>query len=363
VAALSDSTKPINLDDYQAAAKARLPKMVYDYYAGGSWDELTLRRNDSAYDRYSLHYRVLRDVSKIELSTTVLGRPIALPVLIAPTAFHAMAHPEGEPATARAAGRIGTIQTVSTLSNFPIEEIVEAASEPIWFQLYVYRDREATRELLRRAESAGCEAIVLTVDAQIWGRRERDVRNSFQLPSALKMSNLMGNLESLPKGVEGSGLAAYVATLFDRSLTWKDVDWLCSESKLPVLIKGIVHPDDAKLAVEHGAQAVVVSNHGGRQVDTAPATIDVLADVVDAVDGGAEVILDGGVRRGSDVLKALALGARAVAVGRPVLWGLAVDGQAGVEDVFSLLRQEMEDVMGLCGVASVDQLDRDLLRL
>ncbi len=351
----------LNLADYQEAARTRLDKPTFDYYAGGSYDEITLSENHRAYDRIRLRYRVLRDVSHRDLSTTVLGSTIDLPILVAPTAFQSMASPEGEVATVKAAGRFGTIMIVSTLSNRPIEDITAAATTPVWFQLYVYRDRGATRALVQRAEEAGCEALVLTVDAQLWGERERDARNQFRLPDGLKMSNLFAGMEEFPENVTGSGLAAYVASMFDPSLCWKDLAWLSSISRLPVVVKGIVHPDDARLALEHGADGVVVSNHGGRQVDTAPATIEVLSQVCEVVDGRGEVIVDGGIRRGSDVVKALALGARAVAVGRPVLWGLAVDGQAGVEKVFAILRREFDTVMGLCGANRVAELSPDLV--
>lgn len=351
----------LNLDDYERVAEERLERSVYDYYAGGSWDELTLRDNSRAFDRIRLQYRVLRDVSTRDLSTSVLGSRIAVPILVAPTAFQAMAHPEGEVATARAVGSMGTIMIVSSLSNRSIESITAAATSPVWFQVYVYRDRGATRALIERAEAAGCEAIVLTVDAQVWGQRERDARNRFRLPDGLEMSNLLADKRDLPESASGSGLAAYVASMFDPSLSWKDLEWIRSVSPLPVLIKGVVHPDDARLAVEHGVDGIIVSNHGGRQVDTAPATIDALPSVCDVVDGRVEVLMDGGIRRGSDIVKALALGAKAVAVGRPVLWGLAVDGEAGVEAVLSILRQEFDLVSGLCGAARVDELGADLI--
>ncbi|MFQ5527657.1 MAG: alpha-hydroxy acid oxidase [Thermoanaerobaculia bacterium] len=351
----------LNLDDYRRVARETLEPATYDYYAGGSWDEITLRENSRAFDRLALHYRVLRDVSERDLSTTVLGSEIDLPILLAPTAFQAMAHPEGEVATARAAANAGTIMVVSTLSSRSVESIAAAASRPIWFQLYVYKDRGATRALIERAQAAGCKAIVLTVDAQIWGERERDARNRFRLPEGLKMSNLFADKEDFPKNVAGSGLAAYVSSMFDQSLSWSDLEWLRSVSELPFLIKGLVHPEDARLAVEHGADGVFVSNHGGRQVDTAPATIDVLPAICEVVDGRIEVLLDGGVRRGSDVVKSLALGAKAVAVGRPVLWGLAVAGQAGVEDALAILRRELDAVMGLCGAARISELGSDLL--
>ena len=232
----------------------------------------------------------------------------------------------------------------------------------MWFQLYVYNDREATRSLIQRAEAAGCSALVLTVDAQVWGRREQDVRNRFQLPPGLSVQNLMGaRMEQFPQDVADSGLAAYVTSLFDTTLSWPDLSWLCAETRLPVLVKGVVHPDDARMAVEHGVAGVIVSNHGGRQLDTAPATVDALPGVVEAVDGRVEVFLDGGIRRGTDVLKALALGARAVAVGRPVLWGLVAGGEAGVTGVLDILRDELDLAMALCGCASVDAVSDDLL--
>lgn len=353
---------PINLYDYEALAEAKLSRMAADYYASGAHDEITLRENHAAYDRIRLRYRVLRDISRRTTATTVLGHALNMPVIVAPTAFHKLAHPDGEVATVRAAGAAGTLMILSTLSTSSIEEVMAAATGPVWFQLYVYKDRAATEALVRRAEAAGCSALVLTVDAQIWGRRERDVRNRFQLPPGLSVRNLMpAGQESFPQAAEGSGLAAYVASLFDQTLSWKDVEWLCALSKLPVLLKGIVHPDDARLAVAHGAAGVIVSNHGGRQLDTAPATIDALPEIVAAVDGRIEVLIDGGIRRGTDVVKALALGAKAVAVGRPVLWGLAHDGQAGVERVLELLRFEVDLAMGLCGCGTVEEIDGGLV--
>jgi 4-hydroxymandelate oxidase len=286
-----------------------------------------------------------------------------MPVLIAPTAFHRMAHPDGERATARAAGQAGTIMTLSTLSNTPLEEVAAVATAPQWFQLYVYRDRAATEALVRRVEVAGFRALVLTVDAPLLGRRERDVRNRFRLPPGLTIASLdFAGKEDLPHPTADSGLAAYFASLLDPSLTWRDVDWLRTITALPIVIKGIVHPNDARLAVEHGARGVIVSNHGGRQLDTAPATIEVLPEIADAVSGEIEVLLDGGVRRGIDVVKALALGARAVLIGRPILWGLAVDGEAGVARVLELLRDELDLAMALAGTPTVADVGRDLVR-
>lgn len=346
---------PLNIAEYEAIAREQLPRMVYDYYAGGSWDERTLEDNVRAFDHLAIFYRVLRDVAERTTATTVLGREIAAPIVIAPTAFQCMAHPDGELATARAASAFGTIMIASSLSTKPIEAIVEASTTPVWFQLYVYRDREATAALIARAEDAGATAIVLTVDAQVWCLRERDARNGFALPAGLEMSNLLADQSAMPDA-EGSALGAYVAQMFDPALSWADIAWLRECTSLPIVLKGIVHPDDARLAVEHGVEGIFVSNHGGRQIDTSPAAIDALPEVVEAAGGRTEVMIDGGVRRGSDVVKAVALGARAVGVGRPILWGLAANGQAGVEDVLGMLRRDFDAVMALCGATEPAQL-------
>ena len=353
----------LNLSEIEAAAREILEGARWDYYASGAEDEVTLRENRAAFERLSLHYRVLVDVRERRLETTVLGEKLSMPVLIAPTAFHRMAHPDGELATARAAATVGTAMILSTLSTTAVEDVTSASRAPLWFQLYVYRDRGATRSLVERVEAAGCKALVLTVDAPVLGRRERDMRNQFRLPDGLRIENLLASgFGDLPLAPKESGLASYFATLLDPGLTWKDVDWLRSITKLPVVVKGIVRPDDAVRAVDHGASAVVVSNHGGRQLDTSPATIDVLDGIVRAVDGRTEVLLDGGVRRGTDVLKALALGARAVLVGRPVLWGLAVGGEHGVREVFDVLRDEIDRALALLGCSEVTQVTRDFVR-
>ena len=352
----------VNLAELEALARARLPQMAWDYYSSGSDDESCVRRNCEAYAKILLHYRVLVDVSRRELATAVLGQKVAMPILIAPTAFHRLAHEDGELASVRGAGEAGTAFVLSTLSNTPIEDVVAAASGPVWFQLYVYKDRGATEALVRRVEAAGARALMLTVDTPVLGRRERDVKNRFALPAGLEIANLhAAGYARMPPAAADSGLAAYVAELIDPSLTWDAIGWLRSVTKLPVLVKGIVRADDARRAVAAGAAGVVVSNHGGRQLDASPATIDVLARVVDAVAGGAEVLLDGGVRRGSDVVKALALGARAVLVGRPVLWGLAAGGRAGVAAALAMLRSELDRAMALCGCPDVASITRDLV--
>jgi 4-hydroxymandelate oxidase len=351
----------LNVDDFARAARERLAADVYDYYAGGALDEVTLRENEAAWRRVPLHYRVLAGVGQRRLATTVLGQPVSMPVLVAPTAFHGLACADGELATARAAGAAGTCMILSSLSNTPMERVFAETSQPSWFQLYVYKDRGVTRGLVDRAHDAGAGAIVLTVDAPGLGTRERDVRNAFRLPPGLDVANLAPAGRGDFPAVEGSGLAAYVRENFEEALGFDDLEWLCAATPLPVLVKGVCRGDDARRCIEHGAAGVVVSNHGGRQLDTAPATCDVLPDVVEAVEGAGEVYVDGGIRRGSDVLKALALGARAALIGRPILWGLAVDGSDGALAVLEILRRELDEAMVLCGCTRLDELDRSLL--
>jgi len=359
----------LSVADYARAAQGKLPKDVVDYYEGGALDEITLRENTAGWKRLKLYYRVLASVGSRELSTTVLGQKISMPICVAPTAFHRLACEEGEVATAKAARNAGTLFVLSSLSNTAMEKVflpsqgygVTGATSPRWFQLYVYKDREITRELVQRAEAAGAEAIVLTVDAPGLGTRERDMRNNFRLPDGLTVENLapLGKGD-MPK-VAGSGLAAYVRDNFKSDLGFDDLDWLCGCTRLPVVVKGICRSDDARKAVEHGAKAIVVSNHGGRQLDTAAATCEVLPHVIDAVGDRCEVYVDGGIRRGSDVLKALALGARAVLVGRPILWGLTVNGERGATDVLEILRRELDEAMLLCGCTKLSDIGRWLL--
>jgi 4-hydroxymandelate oxidase len=352
----------VNVFDFERLARERVSPMAWDYYASGANAEITLRRNERAFDEIELHYRVLVDVSARSLATEVLGQPVGMPLLVAPTAFHGLACEDGELATARAAGDVGTVMILSTLSNTRVEDVVAAATGPVWFQLYVYKDRDATAGLVERVTAAGCSALVLTVDAPLLGKRERDVRNRFQLPDGLSIENMLpAGLERMPAGAQDSGLAAYFADLLDPSLSWNDVEWLRSLTNLPVVVKGVVRADDALRAADSGAAGVVVSNHGGRQLDTAPATIDVLPDIVDRAGDRLDVMLDGGVRRGTDVIKALAHGAKAALVGRPILWGLGADGRAGARAVLELLRDEIDLAMALCGCASVGAIDRELV--
>lgn len=353
---------PVNVSDFEALARAAIDPMTWDYYASGANDEITLRRNRAAWEEVQLHYRVMVDVSTRDLSTTVLGHPVSMPLCAAPTAFHQLAHPDGELATAQAVGDASTLMILSSLSNTAVEDVVAATSAPVLFQLYVYRDRGVTAALVERVVAAGCKALVVTVDAPLLGRRERDVRNKFHLPEGFAVRNLLpagyGDIDERPSE---SGLAAYFAELLDPSLSWKDIAWLQSLTDLPVVVKGLVRPDDARRAVDAGAAGIVVSNHGGRQLDTSPATIEVLPRIVDAVGDDLEVLIDGGVRRGVDVVKAVAYGARAALVGRPILWGLGAGGRAGVGQVLGMLRDELDLAMALCGCPSIADVTRDLV--
>ena len=356
-----DSQPLLNIHDYHRAARAKLPKDVLDYYEGGALDEITLRENTAGWERLKLYYHVLAGVGTRDLSTTILGQFISMPIAVAPTAFQKLACAEGEIATAKAAKAMRTLFILSSFSNTAMESVLPQAASPRWFQLYIYKDREITDELVRRAEAAGAEAIVVTVDAPGLGTRERDVRNNFRLPDDLAVENLApvgkGNL---PK-VTGSGLAAYVQENFKSDLKFEDLDWLCGCTRLPIVVKGVCRGDDARRAAEHGAKAVVVSNHGGRQLDTAPATCEVLPAVADAVGDLCEVYVDGGIRRGSDVLKAIALGARAVLIGRPILWGLCVGGEQGATNVLEIFRRELDEAMLLCGCTKLGDINRALL--
>jgi 4-hydroxymandelate oxidase len=353
-----------NLLELEGMARAKVPKPAFDYIAGGAEDEASLARNAEAFGRWALRPRVLVDVSRRDTSTSVLGQRISMPIMVAPTAFHMLVHPEGEVATALGTAAAGTLMVASTLATRSLEEIAAVGAAPRWFQLYVYKDRKVTKDRGRRAADAGYQALCLTVDAPVAGRRERDERNAFTLPPGLNVRNLeAAGLDRMPEGgVVCSGLAAYWAEMLDPGLTWRDVGWLRSLSPLPLVLKGIMTAEDATLAVEHDVDGIIVSNHGGRQLDCTRATLDALPEVAAAVGGRAEVYVDGGVRRGTDVLKAVALGARAVLLGRPVLWGLALDGAEGVRAVLEHLRMELEISMALGGSPSVAHIDGDILQ-
>ncbi len=349
---------PVNIFEYEALAKARLPNVEYDFIAGGATDEITLRRTRAVFDAIMLRPRMLVDISAPDLSTTVLGQRIEFPIMLDPTGGHGRAHPDGELATVRAAGAMGTVMVLSSGSSHTLEEVAKAATGPLWFQQYLYRDRGLTQQMAHRAKEAGYRALCLTLDSTVRAKRERNIRNNYaNAPSpnyaGLEVPEYAWRLSSdAPRGVN---------QLIDRSATWSQLDWLAATTPLPLVVKGIMTAEDARLCVEHGLKALIVSNHGARNLDTTFATIEVLPEVVEAVDGRLEVYLDGGIRRGTDVLKALALGARAVLIGRPLFWGLAVDGEAGLGAVLRMLRDELEIAMGQCGRPTVQSIDISLL--
>lgn len=333
----------VNVFDYEIQAPGCMEPGAWNYYQDGANDGVTLHANRSAFDRIQLRPRVLVDVHLCDMRTTVQGISISMPILIAPTAFHCLAHPEGECATARAAGKAATLMVASSSSTRTLEDIAREASGPLWFQLYV-STRKKSEELVRRATLAGYRAIVLTVDSPRWGRKEQAMRSGFHPPIK---ANYTENDD------------AEDAT----TLTWESLAWLRSLTSLPIILKGILTAEDAALAVHYGVDGIIVSNHGGRQLDGVSPSIEALPEVAEAVRGRCEVYLDGGIRRGTDVLKALALGARAVLVGRPILWGLAVNGPDGVFHVLELLRAELEHAMVLAGHSTLHSIDRSLVKV
>ena len=353
------SNDPINLYDYEERAKLTLPHNDWDTIDAGAMDMFTTRRNRTAFEALTLRPRFLRTVEERDLSTTVLGEKISMPVVLAPAGSHMRAHPEGEVATARGAGMSDTLMMLSTSSNCSMEEVSQAASGPLWFQLY-HRGQALTEMLVRRAEDAGFKAIVLTIDTPVPSPKERDLRNRFE-----RMLEL-GNFRDLglPRN-EISGTDETPGWDVSRAdpITWDDVAWLRSLTSLPLILKGIRVGEDAKLAVEHGCEGVLVSTHGGRQLDQTLSSIETIPEVVEAVNGQCEVYLDSGVRRGSDVLKALAMGVKAVGIGRPLYWGLATEGEDGVHNVLELLREEVGRVMDFCGQSDVANLDSNLLNI
>ena len=356
------SLDPINLFDFEALAKQVLPPHAWDYIAGGAFDEVTLRRNRSALDAVALRPRFLVDVRNRDLSTTVLGQQVTFPVLIAPAGGYAVAHPESDLATARAAGAAGTIMAVSAASDYSLEDVADAAAGPLWFQLFHY-GRESTEMLVRRAEEAGYVAICLTVDIPIpSGLTERDARNQLVRPQEAESGNFGGEHAKLIS-ISQAELAANWGMPPLVPMAWSELEWLRSLTSLPLVIKGIRTSEDARLCVEHGVDGIVVSNHGAKQVDGTLSSIETLPEIAEVVQGRSELYLDSGIRRGADVLRALALGARAVLIGRPVFWGLAVDGEPGVQMMLELLRQELARAMAYCGVTDIDGINRSLVAL
>ncbi|KAK1552699.1 hypothetical protein Q3G72_022014 [Acer saccharum] len=351
-----------NVTEYEAIAKDKLPKMIFDYYASGAEDQWTLKENRNAFSRILFRPRILIDVSKIDMTTTVLGFKISMPIMIAPTAMQKMAHPEGEYAIARAASAAGTIMTLSTLATSSVEEVASTGPGIRFFQLYVLKDRNVVAQLVRRAERAGFKAIALTVDTPRLGRREADIKNRFSLPPFMTLKNFEGlDLGKIDRSND-SGLASYIADQIDRSLNWKDVKWLQTITSLPILLKGVLTAEDTRLAIQNGAAGIIVSNHGARQLDYVPATIMALEEVVKAAQGRVPIFLDGGVRRGTDVFKALALGASGIFIGRPVVYSLAAEGEAGVRKALQMLRDEFELTMALSGCRSLNKITRDHIK-
>jgi 4-hydroxymandelate oxidase len=338
----------LSLRELEPLARRYLDPAVYDFFAGGADDEVTLRANESAFGRLTLRPRVLRGLPAPDLRTRLLGSDLELPVYVAPTAFQGLAHPDGEVATARAAAASGALMMVAMASTVAVEELADKPAPVRWFQLTIQPDLGFTQHLVQRAERAGCTALVVAVDVPVPGRRERDLRNGFA--PDLRCENLRDPSSGEIRRVE-----------YTAQLGWEHLEWLRRATALPIVLKGVTHPEDARLAVGLGVDALVVSNHGGRQLDTMPAAIELLPDVAEAVGGAVPVLLDGGVRRGTDVLKALALGATAVGLGRPVLWGLAAAGEQGVTRVLELIRDELSDALTLCGHASVTDLPGDLV--
>jgi 4-hydroxymandelate oxidase len=351
---------PFNIQDFEDIARERLTQMAYDYYAGGAEDEITLRENREAFRRRFLRYRVLVDVGQRDTTTTILGHELPFPVILAPTSMHRLAHPDGEVATAKGAASLGALMTLSSISTVSMEDVAsEVPGAPRWFQLYCYSDRAVTEMLVKRAHAAGYTALVVTVDVPLLGRRERDFRNTFTLPDGVRFANF--DFPAAAPGDEQSALTNWVGTLQTPTLNWDDLAWLRALAPMPMLLKGIVRADDAAKAIDLGVEGIWVSNHGGRQLDTAIASLDALPEIVAAVKGRAAIVVDGGVRRGTDVLKALALGADAVAIGRPQLWGLAADGENGVRRVLEMLRDEFSLAMALAGATTRAEITPDLI--
>jgi len=375
-----------SVDDLRAMARRRLPRGVFDYVDGGAEDERSLRGNCQAFADRTFSPRVLRDVGTIDTSTTLLGSPLPIPLALAPTGFTRAVDPDGELAVARAAHRAGLPYTLSTLSTRSIEEVAETGAGRHWFQVYVWRDRGLVKDMIDRAASAGYEALMLTVDTAVLGRRERDVRRGFTLPPQIGLGTLVdGALHpgwtwrfvrsdpirfanvvassgaGVADGTDAVTLADFVNSQFDPTMSWDDVAWLRSVWDGPIILKGIQRVADAVIAADEGIDAIALSNHGGRQLDSAPAIVDLVAPVVDAVGDRSEIICDGGVRRGSDIVKAVALGARACLVGRAYLYGLGAAGERGVDHVLGLLSDDVARTMALVGAATIDELDRSLI--
>lgn len=344
----------VSLSEFEELAQTCMPAMALNYVSGGAADELTLRANCEEWKRIRLKPRVLVDVSRVDVSTIVLGQRMEPPILLAPTAFHRLCHDEGEKATVAGANHAGASLVLSTYATESVEAIAAAATQPLWFQLYAQRDRELNRALLQRAEQAGCKAVCITVDTPVLGARNRESRSQFQVPADFKLPNLAFDSAAISQRIHHQDPLS-------PTLTWKDVEWLRSLATVPLVLKGIVNPDDAARAAKAGVAGIIVSNHGGRNLDTLPSTAEALPRIVEKVQGKIAILVDGGIRRGTDVLKALALGADAVLIGRPYLYGLAAAGADGVARVLEILKTELKLAMALTGRLSIRELDRTVL--
>jgi 4-hydroxymandelate oxidase len=353
----SNDQLPVDLMQYEPLARQRLSQMAYDYVRSGGSDEITMRENRLAFERLRLAPRVLADVSQLDTRISLFGAELEHPIMLAPIAYHRLYHPEGELGTARGANAAGAVMAVSTFTTTAIDEIARNTRSPIWFQLYVQRDRPFTKDMVQRAVAAGCKAVCLTVDTPVLGCRYGQL--SFGLPSHLECVHLRGL--DLKKSVPTHSMGGVYDPIFDPSFNWKDLEWLRTVAGVPVLLKGVLSPEDGKRAIDYGVDGIIVSNHGGRNLDLLPATIDALPGIVEAVAGRLPVLLDSGIRRGTDVLTALALGAKAVFVGRPYIYGLAIAGARGVERVISILRDEFQRAMALTGRRSIAEIDSTVL--
>lgn len=344
----------INLFDFEALVRQRISRLALEYISSGAGDEITLRRNRERFDEIRLLPRVLIDASKIDTSLELFGERLDHPILLAPCAYQKLVHPDGEIAAVRGASAAHAPFVLSTFSTVSLEDVASVPDASLWFQLYVHPDRSFTRDLIQRVESAGYKVLCVTVDTPILGVRDRERRAGFHLPPGIERANLKSLGSSVTKMGHFEGGGNY--SILDPSINWDTIGWIRSLTKLPVVLKGVLSPDDAALACRHGASGLIVSNHGGRNLDTVPATIEALPRVIEAVEGRLPVLLDGGVRRGTDIVKALAYGAKAVLIGRPYLWGLGVNGSDGVEQVVRILRLELESAMALCGTPSISRI-------
>ncbi|MCH8551165.1 MAG: alpha-hydroxy-acid oxidizing protein [Natronospirillum sp.] len=371
--------QPCDVSDYKRLAQKRVPRMFFDYADSGSWTESTYRRNESDFQQIQLRQRVAVDMTNRSTETTMIGQQVAMPVALAPTGLTGMQHPDGEILAAQAAEQFGVPFTLSTMSICSIEDVAAHTQKPFWFQLYVMRDRDFIGRLIDRAKAAGCSALMVTLDLQILGQRHKDLRNGLSAPPKMTLNSLLqlatrprwclkmlgtkrrgfGNIIGHVSGVSDlSSLGAWTAEQFDPHLSWSDLDWIRERWGGKLIIKGILDPEDAKLAAKSGADALIVSNHGGRQLDGAPSSIAMLPAILDAVGDDIEVHVDGGIRSGQDVLKAVCLGAKGTYIGRPFLYGLGAAGKAGVSDVLNIMHKELDTTMALCGERLLTNLGR-----